>query len=144
MFKRFLRRKREQNVAWYQGPLVSWEYGITGKPDYLVDHNGYAIPIMVKTGPAPDSPHDSHVAQILVYCLLVHETTQVPPPYGIIRYADRAFEVDYTESAAETLISAIEEMHTQRQFKSLPPRSHDVARRCFACRHRKRCRERLT
>jgi CRISPR-associated exonuclease Cas4 len=134
----------------YEGPykkrlrraLVSWEYGITGKPDYIVHHEGIPIPVLVKTGLAPeDSPHDSHVAQILAYCLLIHETAEVAPPYGIIRYADRTFEVDYNETSVQALLDLVAEIRSARG--TMPPRSHDTPRRCAACRHHRRCNEAL-
>lgn len=126
-----------------RGQLISWEYGITGRPNYIVDHDGYPIPVLVKQGKAPaDSPHDSHIAQILAYCLLIHENSKIPPPYGIIRYKDRTFEVDYNEIVVEALLDLIEEMHTQHDHP-LPHRSHEKQRHCAGCRYRNRCEESL-
>lgn len=144
----FLSRRKAKPKALYQGEyarqlrrqLVSWDYQVTGKPDYIVDHEGFPIPVLVKAGQAPGKdPHDSHVAQILVYCLLIHEVTKVPPPYGIIRYADRTFEVDYHEAAAHAILDLIDEIKAARQQATLPGRSHESKRRCFACRHRRIC-----
>lgn len=148
--RRNRRTQARRSEVPYEGPykqrlnksLVSWEYGLTGKPDYLVEHEGIPVPVLVKTGLAPkDNPHDSHVAQILVYCLLVHETTQVAPPFGIIRYADRTFEVDYTESAVQALLELVDEMRAARG--KTPARSHDSRRRCVACSHRRHCDQSL-
>ncbi|PJF39930.1 MAG: CRISPR-associated protein Cas4 [Phototrophicales bacterium] len=147
----FISRRPPDATHQYHGPhakvlrrqLISWEYGITGKPSYIIEHNGQPIPILVKRGKAPQkSPHDSHIAQILTYCLLIHENTQMPPPYGIIRYRDRTFEVDYNEVVVEALLDLIEEIHQQRN-QPLPSRSHEKKQHCAGCRYRKRCEESL-
>lgn len=137
----------------YSGPysrqlnrqLVSWEYGVTGRPDFIVDHQGSPIPILKKRGKAPaNSAHASHVAQVLVYCLLIHETTDTAPPYGIIRYRDRTFEVDYDAPTADALLDLIDEVRAAKQAEgTIAPRSHNEERHCYACSHRKTCNERL-
>lgn len=148
----FRKRRSQSKILVYDGEnaqklrqqLVSWDYGLTGLPDYVVDHNGSPIPVLKKSGSAPAvEPHDSHVAQILVHCLLVHETTQYPPPYGIIRYDDRTFEVDYTEQAVGALLELVDEMRLRQQENGLNARSHDSKRRCYACRYRGICEESL-
>ncbi len=141
------RRSRPKNNGLYKGlesgrQLVSWEYGVTGQPDTIIDYQGTPVPVLVKHGLAPtDSAHDSHIAQVLVYCLLVHQTTNIAPPHGVIRYADRTFEVDYNEPAVVALLDLADEIRTSRQ--SIPNRSHDSRQRCFACRHNKNCDDTL-
>ena len=65
------KRRSRPKIPLYQGEnanklrqqMVSWEYGLTGSPDYVVDHDGYPIPVLKKLGRAPEhEPHDSHVA----------------------------------------------------------------------------------
>ena len=124
--------------------LVSYEYGVTGRPDYIVEHDGYPIPVLRKLGRAPEAPYDSHVAQILVHCLLIEAMIRLPPPYGVIRYDDRTFEVVYDPPAFEALVQLLNEIRAEREHGSPPARSHEVKRRCFACRHRKGCEESLT
>lgn len=121
--------------------LVAWDYGITGKPDYILDHDGQPVPVLIRSGKAPgNSPHESHVAQVLVYCLLVEQATQLAPPFGVIRYANRTFEVDYDEGMYKMLVEVLEEMHNERQYiGQILPRSHNIPQRCYACGHRKTC-----
>lgn len=142
---RWLRQRLSGNpFPALQGQLVSLKFGITGKPDLILAHNGYPIPVITKQGQAPKSPHDSHVAQILVHCLLIEETTQTAPPYGVIRYDNRTFEVDYDDQMYEMLLDLLEEMHHDRaEGIDLLPRSHRKERRCAGCRHRKKCDEKL-
>lgn len=131
------------NARALRGQLVSWEYGITGRPQFIIEHDGKPIPVLVRRGKAPsDSPHDSHIAQVLTYCLLIHENAQIPPPYGIIRYQDRTFEVDYNEVVVETLLDLVEEMHDVREHP-LPERSHYKKQHCAGCRYRRTCEESL-
>ena len=78
-------------------PLFSQTHRLAGKPDYLVQQGREIIPIEVKSSAAPaDGPRRSHVLQLAAYCLLVEETYRQKPKYGIVKYADRMFAVDYT------------------------------------------------
>lgn len=126
--------------------LVSFKYGITGKPDYVIYQDGKPIPVVVKSGKANTAPHDSHIAEVIVHCLLIEETVDIAPPYGLIRYDNRAFEVDYDNEMFEMLLDALEAIHhDKRHFDDGPPdRSHKIEQRCFACRHRRRCDQSLT
>lgn len=124
--------------------LVSQKYGITGKPDLIIEQGDYLIPVLVKSGRANTSPHESHIAQIAVHCLLIEDVAGQAPPYGIIRYDNRTFEIDYDDEIYEMLIELLDEMHNEREyFAEEMDRSHDITQRCFACRHRKRCPQSL-
>ena len=125
--------------------LVSWKYGITGKPDYVIYHDSKPIPVLVKSGKAESAPHDTHIAELIVHCLLIEETVNIAPPYGVIRYDDRTFEVDYDDEMFEMLLEVLETMHRDREHLADRPlnRSHDSERRCYACRHCRRCDQSL-
>lgn len=126
-------------------PLVAYEFGLVGKPDCLLDIEGYEIPVLMKHTPAPETPHDAHVTQIVAYCLLVAENRQKFPPYGIIRYQDgRTFEVEFDEDSVEVLSRIMDEIEiNRRKDDQIPNRSHEDRRRCYACRHRPRCDQNL-
>jgi CRISPR-associated exonuclease Cas4 len=123
-------------------PLFSPEFQLTGKPDYLVSDGSDVIPVEVKSGPGPAQPYGSHVLQLAAYCLLVEECYGREAPYGIIKYDDRTFEVDYTPELEERLLGVLEAMRGDL-FEGDAPRDHDDARRCRACGYRERCEERL-
>ncbi len=110
---------------------------LTGRPDYLVRKGGTIIPVEVKSGRAPAVPYPSHVHQLAAYCLLVEATQGVRPPYGVIRYANRAYAVDYTPALKEGLLETLAEM--RRAERHLPDRSHDSPARCRACGYREVC-----
>jgi CRISPR-associated exonuclease Cas4 len=123
-------------------PLFSREFALTGKPDYLVADGADVIPVEVKSGCAPAQPYESHVLQLAAYCLLVEECYGRQPPYGIVKYDDRTFEVDYTPELEEELLTILEDMEVDLA-EGDAPRSHDEARRCRACGYRAQCSQSL-
>ena len=123
-------------------PLFSREFQLTGKPDYLVADGPDLIPVEVKSGHAPAQPYTSHILQLAAYCLLVEECYGRQPPYGIVKYADRTFEVDYTPELEEELLATLEDMRADLA-EGGAPRDHDDARRCRACGYRAQCDQSL-
>ena len=124
-------------------PLFSHALRLTGKPDYLVADGGEVIPVEVKSSRAPARPYPSHVLQLAAYCLLVEECYGRRPPYGIIKYADRAFEVDYMPELEDELLETLDCMRADLAAEDAS-RSHDEPQRCRACGYRQRCDQRLT
>jgi CRISPR-associated exonuclease Cas4 len=123
-------------------PLFSREFLLTGKPDYLVADGADVIPVEVKSGRAPAQPYPSHLLQLAAYCLLVEECYRRRPPYGIVRYADRAFEVDYTPELEDQLLATLDGMRAGLADGNTP-RSHEEPRRCQACGYRRWCEQGL-
>ncbi len=126
-------------------PLFSAEYGLTGKPDYLVQTRSGLIPVEVKSSAAPPRPYPSHLLQLAAYCLLVEATAGQVPPRGLIKYADATFEIDYTPALRAELLALLETMRRQRasQAPGGAPRSHDEPRRCAGCGYRPMCDQAL-
>lgn len=123
-------------------PLFSRRYLLTGRPDYLVDDRGVTIPVEVKSTLAPPSPYRSHVLQLAAYCLLVEETVGWPPPYGIIKYRDQTYAIEYTAQLRDELLSILAEMRQDLVADHVGP-SHANPNRCRSCGYRKECEERL-
>jgi CRISPR-associated exonuclease Cas4 len=130
--------------GWAQNeqPLFSREYLLTGKPDYLVNTRRGVIPVEVKSGRAPREPYASHVLQLAAYCLLVEEQEGASPPYGIIKYEDTAFEVDYTASLRSQLLEEMGAIRRDLRARKVH-RSHEESRRCRGCGYRQDCGEAL-
>lgn len=130
-------------------PLYDPILGLTGKPDYLVEEKGVMIPVEVKSARAPAIPHDSHVYQLAAYCMLVESTYGARPPYGILRYRDKTFSIDYTptlEAELEDLLDAIraeEKRNKKKHADDGPDRSHNEPVRCARCGYRGTCDQRL-
>jgi len=124
-------------------PLFSRIHRLTGKPDYLVQQGREIVPVEVKSAHAPsDGPRRSHVLQLAAYCLLVEETYRQKPKYGIVKYADRMFAVDYTDALRTELLDVIDAMRADLT-RGAAERSHDEAARCAHCGYRHACPERL-
>ena len=123
-------------------PLFSRQFLLTGKPDYLVADGGDIIPVEVKSRHAPAHPYASHTLQLAAYCLLVEECYGKRPPYGIIKYADRTFEIDYTCELEDELLATLDEMRSDLA-DGAAGRSHEEPYRCRACGYRQECEERL-
>jgi CRISPR-associated exonuclease Cas4 len=123
-------------------PLFASDLGLTGKPDYLVQHEEALIPVEVKSGRPPQAPYDSHIFQLAAYCLLVHKAYGKRPPYGIIHYTGRDFAVDYTAELESALLDQLAEMKRD-EVRTDVPRSHEEARRCRKCGFRKVCDQSL-
>ena len=123
--------------------LVANEFGLAGQPQYVLEYEGGHIPILARSKPSPQQPHEAHIMQVVAYCLLVAESTGSRPPYGVIRYGDgRTFEVDFDEDSVEVLSQVMDEIEANRRQADVA-RSHNDRSRCFACSHRKHCDQSL-
>ncbi len=123
-------------------PLVARRLGLTGKPDYLIERGGALIPVEVKPGRRATQPYDSDLMQLAAYCLLVEETSGRAPPYGLLRYAEQSFRLDYTPAVRARLLDILDEMHALLDADDAA-RSHDEARRCAGCGFRATCEDSL-
>ncbi len=130
--------------AWarVERPLFSRRYRLTGKPDYLLADGDKFIPVEIKSGAAPPQPYPSHVLQLAAYCLLIAETCGARPSYGIVRYRDRTFAVDFTAHLETRLLEALDEIRQDAAADDVP-RSHDNPAQCAACGYRPFCDQSL-
>jgi len=118
-------------------PLYAPRYGLAGRPDYLVQQGRQLIPVEVKSGAAPRTPRHSHVLQLAAYCLLVEEN-HGRPDYGILRYADRSFRVNYTPALRQEVLDALAEMRDLLACEEAPAMTEERAR-CRNCGYRQDC-----
>lgn len=125
-----------------QRPLVARRLGLTGKPDYLIERHGAQIPVEVKPGRHAPRPYNSDLMQLAAYCALVEETSGRAPPYGLLRYAEATFRLDYTPAVRERLVAVLDEMHDMLEADDAA-RSHDDPRRCAGCGFHPICEDSL-
>jgi CRISPR-associated exonuclease Cas4 len=125
-----------------QRPLFAQRYGLTGKPDYLIEQRGGTIPVEVKPGRRAAQPYESDLMQLAAYCLLIEETTGRAPPYGLLRYAEASFRLDYTPQVRDQLLAILVDMQEALADDDCA-RSHDDPRRCAGCGFRDICEESL-
>lgn len=90
--------------------LYSDALKLKGKPDYIIKKGNEYIPVEVKTGKTPDVPYKNHVAQLFAYCALVNEEFSVRPKYGVIKYPEREFEIEYTPQGEKGVELLVQEM----------------------------------
>lgn len=119
-------------------PLYDSDLGLTGKPDYLVEKDGKMIPVEVKTGKVNDAPYDSHIYQLAAYCLLVQRVLGKRPPYGILHYSNKTYQIEYTQELESSVIDLVLEMRDCIN-KTEPDRSHQSPGRCRGCGYRSTC-----
>lgn len=122
--------------------LSSEKYHLRGRPDYIMKVDGDKIPVEVKTGRVPKGPFFSHILQIASYCLLVEEDTSSPPPYGIVKYGDKEFEIDYDGKLKDLLIEKLKEMREAIKNGDVH-RHHNREGKCRNCSRREICQESL-
>ena len=100
------------------------------------------LPVEVKSSRAPAQPRPSHILQLAAYCLLVEECYGRCPPYGIIKYADRTFEVDYTPELEDELLATLDDMRNDLDHDDAP-RNHDDPVRCQFCGYSQHCEQKI-
>lgn len=123
-------------------PFYDAELRLTGKPDYLVAEGESVVPVEIKSSWAPSEPHAGHIFQLMAYCLLVERAFGKRPPYGILRYRNRSFAIEYTTAAEHDLLRLLDEIHASGAGKE-QARSHDEPARCAHCGYRSICEQRL-
>lgn len=123
-------------------PLFARRFGLTGKPDYLLDMRGAIIPVEVKPGRRAARPYESDLMQLAAYCLLVEECFGSPPPYGLLRYAEWTFRLDYTPAVRDELLALLDEMQAALEDEDCD-RSHDEHWRCSSCGFFEQCNQAL-
>ena len=126
--------------AWerVEKPLFSRRYALTGKPDYIVEENGATIPIEVKPNRVAPAPYESDVMQLAAYGLLIEETLGAHPAYGLLKYRDVVFQIDFTDELRAELIDLMDAMRRDLDAREVA-RSHAEAARCHACGYRAEC-----
>ncbi len=123
--------------------LVARSVRLRGRPDILVRRGEAIIPVELKTGRTPATPHRGHALQTLAYCLLVEEHYGVRPTHGLLRYPEREFRIPYDAAGERALRAVVAEIARAKAAGQVQPRDHRQPGRCAACGHRDRCAERL-
>lgn len=92
-------------------PLVARSYPLSGKPDYVVlAPDGSRVPVEIKSGRVGRAPRHEDVLQLTAYLLILDDLYEPAPRYGLLRYANRAFEVPYTPELRDEVLVILDEM----------------------------------
>jgi CRISPR-associated exonuclease Cas4 len=125
-------------------PLYDRALNLVGKPDYVITlKDGSIVPVEFKSQSAPSTPYDSHILQLSAYCYLCEKSFSRRPAYGLIRYADKTFQLDYEEGREKELFDLIAEMRRCETLGEAPARSHNQTSRCRGCGYGSICDQRL-
>ena len=124
-------------------PLFSDRFRLVGKPDYLVQQGNAIIPVEVKsTRLNGRPPYDSHKMQLAAYCLLVEDVLSQRPAYGILKYADATFRLDFDDALRGQLLETMAAMRRASHARNAPRSHHDPVR-CRFCGYRESCDQAL-
>ena len=118
--------------------MRSAHYGVSGKPDYLVEEEGRIVPVELKPSRTSATPWLRDVVQLATYCLLLEETEPRFGGYGYLRYAERSFRIDFSDSLKAELLRTISAMRADLESADVDP-SHDEPARCARCALRQAC-----
>jgi CRISPR-associated exonuclease Cas4 len=131
--------------AWtrVERPLFSARHQLTGKPDYIIeDARGGTIPIEVKPNRTDHQPRASDALQLMAYGVLVEEEFGGVCSYGLLKYRNRVFQIDFTDSLRLEFFRLLQEMRVAQESDEVD-RSHSELRRCRYCGYRDGCDQSL-
>ncbi len=114
--------------------LYSESLPLAGKPDYLLKNGKYLIPVEIKTGKTPYRPYRSHIMQLTAYCRLVKENYGIRPVYGVIRYPEKEFLIEYTNDNLTLLEEVIGEMLSLKNNEDLFTEDTQKVYYCSKCK----------
>ncbi|MEM3252554.1 MAG: Dna2/Cas4 domain-containing protein, partial [Thermoplasmata archaeon] len=103
---------------------------------------GDYIPVEYKSGRVPRGPLFSHIIQVTAYCILVEEKYGKTPPYGIIKYGKKDFQIEYTDDLKELVLKKVAEIK-RAEITGIAHRNHNNPGRCLGCSRREFCDEKL-
>ena len=121
--------------------LVSKRYGLSGKPDRVIENSGQIIPYEYKSSNIGDQPWEPHIIQMGVYFIILQELyPEHMIQYGVIKYRNRSFYVNNSNELKDRVLTRAQLI---RRMRGVPNRNHDNPGRCLNCKYRSICRERL-
>jgi CRISPR-associated exonuclease Cas4 len=135
-------------------PLVARRYPLTGKPDYLVlTSGGQRVPVEIKSGRASRvkggarQPRHEDVLQLVTYLIILDDLDDMPPRYGLLRYADATFEVPYAADLREEVLALLAEMEAldeELNETEEAPHGDPSLQKCRACAFKEICDDAMT
>lgn len=131
-------RASDAGVAAPSRVLRSARLGLAGKPDYLVEEHGRIVPVELKPNRRAERPWLRDVVQLAAYCVLLEELEPRFGGYGYLRYAERTFRIDLTDSLRAELLRTLAGLREDLAAADVSP-NHTDPRRCARCALVRRC-----
>jgi CRISPR-associated exonuclease Cas4 len=123
--------------------LVSHQYGLTGKPDYIRREGEEMFPVEQKSRVVSAAgAYEGEILQLAAYCLLVEERFGRPVRRGQLLYQNRSVEIPFDDQLRGRLRDAVAELKSADVMSDVP-RSHNSPARCRGCGFRQTCRDSL-
>ncbi len=135
-------RLMDSDLAGQGDTLHDPEWGVSGRPDYVLETDSGLVPVEVKTGRTPERPHESHRLQLACYLRLVEATHRQAPAYGLLAYPEGVFRVAWDADTKSRLRDILADIATAEET-GVAKRNHDIRGRCRGCSKREFCDERL-
>jgi CRISPR-associated exonuclease Cas4 len=114
-------------------PLLATSHALSGKPDYVIlAPDGKPVPVELKLSVKAEEPQRHHIMQLAAYFVILEDLYDQPPAYGVLRYANKDFKVEYTEALKRKVLRRLGEM--ERCDERHPPvLTHQLASKCHIC-----------
>lgn len=126
-----------------EGPLLhDPEWGLSGRPDYVLETQSGFVPVEVKAARTPPRPHANHRLQLGCYLRLIEVKTGKPPEYGLLNYPEGVFRVAWDDGLRAEVKATLERM-AQARAAGRADRDHEHVARCRGCARRDACDQRL-
>lgn len=114
-------------------PLFATRYPLSGKPDYVVlSPGGAPIPIELKLSMAAEAAQPQHVMQLAAYFVILEDLYDQPPTYGVLRYANRDFSIEYTDALKRKVLRRLQEMEDCDEHHP-PALARQLPSKCQVC-----------
>jgi len=121
--------------------ITSESLGISGKIDRIEIHEGFLIPVEMKTGTPPEEgAWESHKVQLAAYALLLEDNFKTNIPEGVVYYVDcgkrvQVFINPFLKEQVKELACSVNALLVS---KDIPPLV-DNKNKCSACNLREKC-----
>jgi|ETNmetMinimDraft_15_1059895.scaffolds.fasta_scaffold11408_2 CRISPR-associated exonuclease Cas4 len=128
-----------------ESTLYGKTLNISGKPDIILEKDGYYIPEEIKTGKIPRGPYFSHILQLAAYLKLVEDNYGIRPLYGYIQYGDKEdnrYKIHYDKKLENLLAEKVGDMEELMKTGDVH-RNHRRFGKCSNCSRRSVCPENL-
>jgi CRISPR-associated protein Cas4 len=117
---------------------INDELGIAGRPDAVIEENGFFIPVEQK--PLQKKIHERQIAQLLVYMRLIEAHEGKRPPYGylILGKQSKRIKIENTEEKQLWLSGILKDMRNFLE-ENHPIKATPHPNKCMKCPVRDSC-----
>ncbi|MCK5598696.1 PD-(D/E)XK nuclease family protein [bacterium] len=120
------------------------DFIVTGKPDRIIRKNRHVVIYEYKSRKAPKNPYNDHILQLGSYFLLFERTYKKKVAFGIIKYRDKEFRIENSESLKSPVIKKINNYLSETSDPKAIRRNHHNYGKCHNCQYKGICRQCLT